>query len=76
MSYIIRDFGWNDNFMMTYVKVGPYDDQVMPAVMLFHDESSHCAYSASRHYYNPAVKNPGEFDYSDFYGNGNFRMDW
>ena len=48
------------------MRVGPYDDQVMPAVILFHDEESNCSYAASRLFYNPEVKNPGEYDQRDF----------
>ena len=56
--------------------VGPYDDKVMPAVMLFHDKQSKCSYSASKHFYNPAIEVPGEYDREDFFGRGgNSRLD-
>ena len=55
------------------MRVGPYDDQVMPAVILFHDEESNCSYAASRLFYNPEVKSPGEYDQRDF-RSSNYRL--
>ena len=57
------------------MRVGPYDDHVMPAVIFFYDHESKCSWAASRHYYNPAVRNPGEYDRRDFAGL-NYRLNW
>ena len=47
----------------------------MPAVIFFYDHESKCSWAASRHYYNPAVRNPGEYDRRDFAGL-NYRLNW
>ena len=45
------------------LRMGPYDDQIMPALMLFEDTETPgtCSNIASRHLYDPREKYPGEF---------------
>ena len=50
------------------MRVGPYDDLVMPALMLFDGGKERaCNGSASRHFYDPREKYPGQFDRDDLY---------
>ena len=48
------------------IRIGPYDDQIMPALMLFKDKKKSCTNMASRHFYNPRDPYPGEFQGEDF----------
>ena len=56
---------WKRNKVeLTYdtIRIGPYDDQIMPALMLFDSHKrSDCSENASRHFYDPRDKYPGEF---------------
>ena len=47
--------------------MGPYNDQIMPALMLFYDKQGTCSFTPSRHFYDPTEQYPGEFQGSDFY---------
>ena len=49
------------------MRVGPYDDLVMPALMLFDGFTHSCDGAASRHFYDPREKYPGQYDRDDLY---------
>ena len=42
------------------VRVGPYDDTIMPAVLLFDDYNGKCGGAPSRHFFDPTSPSPGE----------------
>ena len=73
MAYQITGSAWQAEHKYDLIRVGPYDDKIMPAAVLFNDGKSKCGYSASRHYYDPREEYPGEFDRGDFF---NTRLDW
>ena len=47
------------------VRVGPYDDTIMPAVLLFHDMEGKCGGAPSRHFFDPTQPNAGEVNDED-----------
>ena len=63
-------FGWSGKSRLAHrnyfsVRVGPYDDTVMPAATLFWDGEKNCTFSPSFLFYNPDEPNPGQYDQID-----------